>query len=1034
MPPNPESTALGEAIAEWAELERGGSAPSIEEFVARHPAIAEPLRSCLGLFAALGSAGPDPTRVAPAAIPGFRILRLVGRGGMGLVYEAEQASPVRRVALKVLPGGDRSDGERQGRFRREIEATARLRHPHIVPVYASGEAGGLPYYAMPLLVGRSLDVVLEDVARGAPGALERREELVTWVQRFVDVARALDYAHREGIVHRDVKPSNLFLEDEGALLVLDFGLTRTSEHPSLTLTGLPIGSPRYMSPEQVLSGKLPIDARSDVFSLAATLYELLTLRPAHPGEDREAIFRAILSVDPTPPRRIDARVPRDLELVLLHALEKDPARRYASAGELADDLQRFLDYAPVRARPVGPIGQLRRRARRSPAAAVALGLGCLAVLVSIAIPIARAVLRARQVDALLARGNELLAAGDAQGARDVALRVEALAPDHAAAPSLGRAAAAALRDRAEAERREEARRLAEAEIEAALPARAELADVRGRIAEVEGSIRDRAGQLRPWLPPWQKVELLEERRTVDGLARRCEQVFREALAHLFSALRLDPGSARARREVAALAFDEYLAAERARDRARMQSLRPLIEAHDDGELREAWEGTGSLAVDSRPPGAEVWLFRYEDRDLRRIPVPCGPDGACDPSYLDGLDLRGPWIRLRVVDPGSADAPLQAGDEITSVCGAPPRDAASAAAHLAEAHPYTKNGVHYVEVLRGGQYQFQRLGPRNELALQGELLRAEAYPLPLRDSNRLGRAPIAEAPLAMGSYLALLRLDGAPDVRVPFEIGRLEREELVVLLPGPADDGSDYVYVPGGPTLVGGDPAALDPLPLQTVDVPAFWIQRREVTYGQYFAFLAELEQVDAEAARRRAPREHAGPGATPSWAEDEQGRIRPALAPGVDLDFSLVGVSWDDAQAYCRWLTDSSVDPGWIYDLPSELEWEKAARGVDGRLFPWGDDFDWTFARLGWSAEVTGLLPPGLYPTDESVYGALDLCGNVREWCSGHEEEPWRILRGAAWGLRVEEDCHLASRANKRAPEYVDTGTGFRVVRRRAGG
>jgi serine/threonine-protein kinase len=288
---------------------------------------------------------------------------------------------------------------------------------------------------------------------------------------------------------------------------------------------------------------------------------------------------------------------------------------------------------------------------------------------------------------------------------------------------------------------------------------------------------------------------------------------------------------------------------------------------------------------------------------------------------------------------------------------------------------------------------------------------------------------------MGSYLAILEREGFPPVRAPFEIARLEDEVLRIPLFDAAEIGDGFVYVPAGKAILGGDPRALAPLPLREVFVDGFFMQRREVSFREYFTYLRELEETHPEEAQSRGPRDAqgVGTGTTRYWQLDESGRIEPRLPRGADLEFSVIGVSYDDARAYCRWLESRSAGAH-AFDLPTEEEWERASRGADGRLFTWGDSFEWTFARLGLSAEISGLLPSGLYPTDESVYGILDLNGNVREWCLGSEREPWRILRGGAWGLRVEEDCHLASRANKREPAFVDTGSGFRVVKRRRGG
>jgi formylglycine-generating enzyme required for sulfatase activity len=964
-----DESRLGQAIADFLELERSGAPPSPAEFAARHPEIAVELRARLELLAGLPASNKGEWE-PPRELGDFRLVRPIGRGGMGVVWEAEQKSLGRRVALKILPRAGVFDAERLARFRREIEATAQLDHPHIIAIHACGEIDGLPFYAMPLLAGRPLDRALAEMREGArPATLSSREELVGWARRFAGVARALAHAHARGILHRDVKPSNLFLEDSGELSVLDFGLTHSLFDEGATATGETVGTPRYMSPEQILGGRIPLDGRSDLFSLAATFYEVLTLAKAFPGSDREAIFRAILAQDPRPPRAVDERVPRDLEVVLLKALEKEPARRYASVDEFADDLERFLDYRPVLARPVGWPGRLRRKAQRNPVAAFSIALALLA-------------------------GSAL-----------------ALWPLLAAA----------------AERRETDRR-AEAEIMRARELGTELATLRTELPALEARLTSENVRVKPWEAPWAKSGLLDLRHKTEDARRRRDELFRDALAHLFSALRLRPGNATARRVIVELAFAEFRQAERVHDEPRMALLRPVIEAHlEDGAA--AWPaGDGSIALASDPPDAEVFLFRCLERDLRRIPLPCAPPGRILAGGPEAGALRGPWISVQVLE--AHEGPFCAGDEIHLVCGRPPQPLADVLRHLEQPDTGFPSGEHAVDLRRGGEFVALRLPPRNRIDVRCESACRAANPLACSVENRLGRTPLEPLALEMGSYLAVLRLDGRPDVRVPFEIAREEQQRLEIPIPGAERIGAGFVYVPPGPAWLGGDTRAIDPFTLEERSLPGFFMQERELTFAQYSEFVQDLERTNPEEARERAPRE-GRPGAfSPLWDLDAQGHVRLRFPPGLDESYPVVGVSYRDAEAYCRWRTAQENDPHVVYDLPTEEEWEKAARGADGRAFTWGDEFEWTFARLGFSGAISGLLPGGLYPTDESVYGLLDLNGNVREWCRGSEKEAWRVLRGGAWGLRVEADCRLASRANKRAPEFVDSGSGFRLVKR----
>jgi serine/threonine protein kinase/tetratricopeptide (TPR) repeat protein len=300
----------------------------------------------------------------------FRIIAEVGRGGMGIVYEAWQLSLDRRVALKVLPFASLLDGKQIARFRNEAQAAARLHHPNIVPVFAVGIERGVHYYAMQFIDGQPLDRVIAAVRAQTRSWDERPQEAVDDVSSgltaayagdpsnyFREVARlgvqaatALHAAHEEGIVHRDIKPSNLLLDVTGKLWVADFGLARCRADSDLTRSGDLVGTLHYMSPEQALGDTAIVDHRSDIYSLGATLYELLTLRQAVRGKDAVAIVRSLDQEEPYLPRQWDPNIPLDLETIVLKTMAKSPAERYGTAQELADDLQRFLDGQPIVAR------------------------------------------------------------------------------------------------------------------------------------------------------------------------------------------------------------------------------------------------------------------------------------------------------------------------------------------------------------------------------------------------------------------------------------------------------------------------------------------------------------------------------------------------------------------------------------------------------------------------------------------------------------------------------------------------------------
>jgi serine/threonine protein kinase/WD40 repeat protein/regulation of enolase protein 1 (concanavalin A-like superfamily) len=422
---------------------RRGERPAISEYTDRYPQLAERIRHVLPLLVVMEQAGsgasPSPATSAepagpgaperlPERIGGYRILREVGRGGMGVVYEAEQVALGRHVALKVLPLHLASQGSGLERFRREARAAARLHHSNIVPVHEVGEDGGHCFYAMQFIRGQALDAVLEELkalrdsrseakagdppARGAalsllteayrgegpppeaPGAAPPPSSSVNLpgqtdrsaaesgqapyhrsVARVgVQAAEALDYAHREGVVHRDIKPSNLLLDADGRVWVADFGLAQV-DGAALTLTGDVVGAVRYMAPERFRGWS---DPRSDVYSLGLTLYEMLLLRPAFDGPDRVTLIHQVTHREPPRLRAADPRIPRDLETIIHKAIDKEPGRRYPTAAELAADLRRFVDDKPILARRISGAERAWRWCRRNP---VVAGLAAAVVLV-----------------------------------------------------------------------------------------------------------------------------------------------------------------------------------------------------------------------------------------------------------------------------------------------------------------------------------------------------------------------------------------------------------------------------------------------------------------------------------------------------------------------------------------------------------------------------------------------------------------------------------------------------------------------------
>jgi len=302
----------------------------------------------------------------------YELLEEIARGGMGVVYRARQVSLNRQVAIKVLIGGQFADETYIQRFQREAEATASLNHPNIVAIHEVGEHDGQLYFSMDLIEGDSLaETIRKEALSPRPAA-----------QLIRTVAEAVAFAHGRGLFHRDLKPSNVLLDEQGLPHITDFGLVkRSGAEADLTQTGQILGSPNYMAPEQADPDLAPTSAASDVYALGAILYHLLAGGPPFHAETVAQTLRLVIEQQPVPPRLLNPGAPRDLETICLRCLEKVPRLRYASAQELADELGRFLQGEPIRARPIGVVTKLGRWMRRKPALASSLGIAALLFLV-----------------------------------------------------------------------------------------------------------------------------------------------------------------------------------------------------------------------------------------------------------------------------------------------------------------------------------------------------------------------------------------------------------------------------------------------------------------------------------------------------------------------------------------------------------------------------------------------------------------------------------------------------------------------------
>lgn len=365
-PDEQQEVELAQLISELVDRLQAGEALALEQVCAEHPNHGREITQLWGALMVTeavarevcDSSEDSPQKPAsllvsnlPFSIGDYELLEVIGRGGMGVVYRARQLSLNRVVAVKMIHENRPSSEENRKRFFAEAEATARLTHPGIVSVYEVSEFDGHPFFSMQFVSGETLSERLKQ------GPVPQRSA----AQIMAEVCRAIDYAHQQGVLHRDIKPSNIMLDSLNQVRVTDFGLAKfANSSDNLTRSGAVLGTPSYMSPEQASGRASQLGPRSDIYSLGAVLYHLLTGRPPFIAESPLQLALQVLEHDPPPPRMLEPSIDRDLEMIVQHCIQKPPDLRYANAGEMANDLESFLRDEPVKARS-GQLGQVVAR-------------------------------------------------------------------------------------------------------------------------------------------------------------------------------------------------------------------------------------------------------------------------------------------------------------------------------------------------------------------------------------------------------------------------------------------------------------------------------------------------------------------------------------------------------------------------------------------------------------------------------------------------------------------------------------------------
>lgn len=983
------------------------------EFCARHglagTELEEWLRSLEGMLGGDGAPGTrgEERLVAEQDLPleslgEYRLIRRLGEGGMGTVYLAEQESLRRLVALKVIRPQLVGSATAAVRFRREALAVARLSHENIVTIFGVGEEDGVSFIAMELLPGHSLAEELERESDSGRRMSPRR------VLRFAaQVADALQCAHEAGLIHRDVKPSNIRISQDDQAHLIDFGLARAIDSEALTVTGPFAGSPSYASPEQVSTDPRNVDHRTDLYSLGATLYECLTGCLPFDGDTMERVFHSILVEDPRPLRRIDPALPRDLEVVVGKAMEKDPPRRYASAAELAADLRAVMELRPIRARPPNVAVRGWKWARRNRVAATALLATLLVLLVGAGMALKTVRDERQQARERRSQARELVA---------------------------------------------EARGLIEQNQEA----------VRSGVDAF--LMRKGYSRWQQWHPLDDRQ--LEEFRGADRTASRFEleneRLFSEVMLRLSRARQLDPETDTA--AIESLLYAQKWFAAIGRKKFDLADLYRGMAMDEDGRLpaEELVTNQGSIFLRAEPAAAEIHLFRYRlhseltpGGDQRRVPCPLDPKAApVTPGTwslevtagggavrsgdliveLAGQPIEGSVLVLR------GNATLRSGARLLAVDDQPVRRLPDAHSGDSGDHRYAFESGSGRVVLTGSdpatldlelceprtlaeqggvRARLVRDGVLHELELPAGLrTRVTATPLFLSERTRVRNAPDQVLRQEFGPYLAVVRLDGHETQRVPFLLHYDDHPDLRVVLRPSGTSRPGYCYVPCDARMRDRH--------------PGFWIMEREITCAEYLRFLNDpvnRRRIDAGARSVLVPRDPDGEENSWLWPRDGNGMFE--LPADWSAAMPVMGISWNDARSYVDWknATVDDLPDGYIFALPNYHEWIQASSGGVDMTYVHGETFrpGWIKSRQSRGEAVREEVMR--YPIDESAFGVFDLMGGAAEWgeppafASGEE----RALLGGSWLSFQPADFQVDDRDALPAGR-VRLDAGFRLV------
>jgi len=913
---------------------------------------------------------------------------VIGKGGMGAILGTIDQDIRRKVAMKVMLPENRSNTRKIRRFLEEAQVTGQLEHPNIVPVHEIGiDETACIYFTMKLVRGEDLESVIAKCADGHE-EYEKKYSLGVLLQLFMKVVDGMSYAHAKGVLHRDLKPENIMIGSFGEVLVMDWGIAKIlsqesalsddstteindTDHQTMTMEGRIMGTPAYMSPEQACGRISELDQRSDVFSLGGILYKMLTLCHPYEGLTIDETLEQAQDGELKPPdvRTPDRHIPPELTAICMKAMAYDKEDRYANAAEINTDLQLYLDGKSVSAKKDSLLAKTRKWIVRNKVASAGIAAAIICLIAGMfAATLYQNSLRREKIAGLLKKAQSYILLDNFESAEEAYFAV------------LG--------------------------LDGVNP------EARKGISRVSGKA----------------LSAKNKRLAQDtlGVAETlyANRAYQEAYDAYVATLALDPDSRDARNKIQASAVMA--------DKQKMQAKIPPILAEITNikkEIQNRKSEAGRLEDEIKTLQANIKGY---ESNRKKAPLWTAENklSTLTPEILTKESLLiSRYMTILSYDGTNAAARKGLSELYYDRYTAGEQQQNTADISFYRSLVLTFDDGTYKNLLEtpgrltltskpdAEAFLLKRLGLGKDRRLVPEEFS------PSGSTSTMNR--VQSLPLPPGSYLATLKRKGYLETNVPIRIRRGENLKITdIRLFRNTELPDGFVYIPKGPFLMGGDEDAPYALSRTSQHVPGFFISRHEITAGEYLAFINDIEKRIPGSAKKYLPRKSSKSGHYWKKTGNQYTSNFPAKWP-------ILGISWNDARAFCKWMTHKHKNNGWVFRLPEEKEWEKAARGADGRYFPWGNHFDYTFCSMANSKENkrNGPDPVGSYKADRSIYGVMDMAGNVSEWCNTFYEQRnnIRINRGAAWSFAEEDYARCASR-NGHSPSDVADFRGFRMV------